>query len=217
MNASKPRNTAKMSEYNIYINALILFTRTHTHTHTMFGFMNENEKLIYGDEKENKKNGIIKLQQGKSIKDGKVTDSHCKDKCGLVKFYMPRCGGCVGMEPTVTFLAKNMKSYDFPICVIDVTDPVNRPIVEAVGEVPYVPYICMFKNDGRIFSIENELGGAHSIHDILPKICEITSGKSTLGSSPKTASKIPKIPKNCSLCCQLTDDEKKITCKKTCN
>ena len=171
------------------------------------------------------KTDVIKLCQGKTIKDGKVTDKRCQGRNGLVKFYMPGCGGCIGMEPVISFMAKNMKKYDFPICVIDVTDPVNRPIIEAVGGVPYVPYIGMFKTDGKIFHVEDRLGGAHSIHDILPMICEVTSGKKVEmessvpqpTSQSKTKSKSQsKVPKNCTLCCDVTDDNK-IKCKKTCS
>jgi hypothetical protein len=168
------------------------------------------------------KTDVIKLCQGKSIKDGKVVDKRCCGRNGLVKFYMPGCGGCIGMEPVITFMAKNMKKYDFPICIVDVTDPVNRPIIEAVGGVPYVPYICMFKNDGKIFEVESKLGGAHSIHDILPMICEITKDKKEQSDSQvesETVSKSKskkKVPKNCTLCCDVTDDNK-IKCKKTCS
>jgi hypothetical protein len=169
---------------------------------------------------------VIHLQQGKNVRDGKVTDMRCKGKFGLVKFYMPGCPGCIGMEDTIVFLANQMKKYDFAVCVVNVTEIANREIVNAVGGVPYVPYICMFKPDGRIFSVENELGGSHGIQEILVKISEVTSQRD---GSAKTATKTTKSKRKskvktmktkttntstCALKCDVKND--KIVCKKDC-
>lgn len=140
-------------------------------------------------------------------KDGKLNPELCKGRYGLVKFYSPGCGHCIGMRNDMILLAKELRRYNFDVLAIDTSQPYNFEIQRRMG-IQYVPHMCMYNPKGEIMSIEHLINNSREIPNIVSIISKVTTGETKLLNKNLKSSKLPS---NCSIVCEY--DGNKLSCK----
>lgn len=103
--------------------------------------------------------------------DVKVTNNLFANKFGLIKFYAPWCGYCKNMVEDLKFLGKGLESHNFMIGAVNLDNPTNNDVANAMG-VSGIPVIFNMNSKGKLEKMEEE---TREISGLLSNICNFTN------------------------------------------
>ena len=103
--------------------------------------------------------------------DVKVTKPSFQNKFGLIKFYAPWCGFCKNMVEDLKFLGKGLKNHNFMIGAVNLDNPTNKGVADAMG-VRGIPVIFNMNSNGELKKMDKE---TREVSGLLSNICEFTN------------------------------------------